>query len=84
MSFYVYLIITKVKNKTISYVGYTNNLKNRIILHNKGKGAKFTKGRKWKLIYFKKYISKKSAMREEYLLKKNYKLRKKIKLDAQI
>ena len=84
MSFYVYLIITKVKNKTISYVGYTNNLKNRIILHNKGKGAKFTKGRKWKLIYFKKYISKKSAMREEYILKKNYRLRKEIKLNAKV
>ena len=68
MSFYVYLIITKVKNKTISYVGYTNNLKNRIILHNKGKGAKFTKGKKWKLIYSKKYISKRIAMREEYIL----------------
>ena len=84
MSFYVYLIITKVKNKTISYVGYTNNLKNRIILHNKGKGAKFTKGKKWKLIYSKKYISKRIAMREEYLLKKNYKLRKEIKLDAKV
>ena len=80
--YYVYLIISKNINKTISYVGYTNNLKNRIILHNKGKGAKLTKGRKWKLIYFKKYISKKIAMREEYILKKNYKLRKKIKLNA--
>ena len=68
MSFYVYLIVTKVKNKTISYVGYTNNLKNRIILHNKGKGAKFTKGKKWKLIYSKKYISKRIAMREELSL----------------
>lgn len=84
MSFYVYLIITKVKNKTISYVGYTNNLKNRIILHNKGKGAKFTKGKKWKLIYSKKYISKRIAMREEYILKKNYKLRKEIKLNAKV
>ncbi len=84
MSFYVYLIIAKVKNKTISYVGYTNNLKKRIILHNKGKGAKFTKGRKWKLIYFKKYNSKKIAMSEEYILKKNYKLRKQIKLDVKI
>ncbi len=82
MSFYVYLIITKVKNKTISYVGYTNNLKNRIILHNKGKGAKFTKGKKWKLVYSKKYNSKNKALREEYILKKNYKLRKQIKLDA--
>ena len=84
MSFYVYLIITKVKNKTISYVGYTNNLKNRIILHNKGKGAKFTKGKKWKLIYSKKYVSKRIAMREEYILKKNYKLRKEIKLHVKI
>tara|TARA_S200000501_G_scaffold113883_1_gene107011 strand:- start:158 stop:412 length:255 start_codon:yes stop_codon:yes gene_type:complete len=84
MSFYVYLIITKVKNKTISYVGYTNNLKNRIILHNIGKGAKFTKGKNWKLVYYKKYNSKNKAMREEYLLKKNYKLRKQIKLDAKI
>ena len=84
MSFYVYLIITKVKNKTISYVGYTNNLKNRIILHNEGKGAKFTKGKNWKLVYYKKYNSKNKAMREEYLLKKNYKLRKQIKLNAKI
>ena len=79
MSFYVYLIITKGKNKTISYVGYTNNLKNRIILHNNGKGAKFTKGKKWNLVFFKKYNSKNKAMREEYKLKKNYKLRSKIK-----
>ena len=82
MSFYVYLIITKVKNKTISYVGYTNNINKRINLHNNGKGAKFTKGRKWKLIYSKKFLSKKLAMREEYKLKKNYKLRKKIKTNA--
>ena len=79
MTFYVYLIITKFKNKIISYVGYTNNLKNRIILHNNGKGAKFTKGKKWHLAYYKKYNSKNKAMREEYKLKKNYKFRSKIK-----
>ena len=81
MSFFVYLIITKVKNKTISYVGYTNNLKKRIFLHNSGKGAKFTRGRKWRMIYKRKYISKKIAMHEEYKLKKNYYLRSKIKED---
>ena len=79
MTFYVYLIITKFKNKIISYVGYTNNLKNRIILHNNGKGAKFTRGKKWHLAYFKKYNSKNKAMCEEYKLKKNYKFRLKIK-----
>tara|TARA_Y100000996_G_scaffold412260_1_gene397935 strand:+ start:725 stop:1003 length:279 start_codon:yes stop_codon:yes gene_type:complete len=79
--FYVYLIITKNRNKYISYVGYTNNLKKRLNLHNKSKGAKFTKGRTWKLIYFNKYNSKKKALREEYKLKKNYKLRSKLKND---
>ena len=79
MSFYVYLIITKNKHKLISYVGYTNNLKSRLKKHNSSLGAKFTRGRKWKLIYQKKYSTKKKALSEEYMLKKNYKLRKEIK-----
>ena len=77
--YYVYLIISKNKKRTISYVGYTNNLKNRLNLHNTSKGAKFTRGRKWKLIYYKKYKSKSEAMKYEYKLKKNYILRNKIK-----
>ena len=79
MTFFVYLIISKSKKKKISYVGYTNNLTNRILLHNNGKGAKFTKGRKWKLIYYKKYKTKSEAMIEESKLKKNYILRKLLK-----
>ncbi len=79
MKYVVYLIITSAKNKTISYVGYTNNIDKRLKLHNSGKGARFTKGKKWKLIYSKNYKSKIKAMREEYKLKKNYKLRKIIK-----
>ena len=79
MTFYVYLIGSKVKKKTISYVGYTNNLKKRINLHNSSKGAKFTRGKKWKLIYYKKYECKIDAMKNEHKLKKNHILRKKIK-----
>ena len=78
-SFYVYLIATKRKNKLISYVGFTNNLSKRLKLHNNNKGAKFTKGSSWQLIYFKKYKDKKIAMRDEYKLKKDYKLRSKLK-----
>ena len=81
MTFYVYLISTKDKKRTISYVGYTNDIKKRIKLHNSSKGAKFTKGRIWKLKYFKSYNSKKDAMREEYILKKNSKLRNILKKD---
>ena len=79
MQYSVYLIASKNKKKTISYGGYTNNIEKRLKLHNSGKGAKFTKGKKWKLIYFKKYKSKIKAMQEEYKLKKNYKLRASIK-----
>ena len=65
--------------KSVTYVGYTNNLKKRISLHNKGKGAKFTKGRKWKLIYKEKKKSKNEAISREYYIKKNRTLRNKIK-----
>ena len=65
--------------KPVTYVGYTKNLKNRIILHNTGKGAKFTRGRKWVLIYKEKYKSKKEAISREYYIKKNRTLRNKIK-----
>ena len=79
MYFYVYLLISKNNNKYISYVGYTNNLNKRLISHNTGKGAKFTKGKKWVLIYKKRYKSKSEAMSNEYVLKKNYSRRKRIK-----
>ncbi len=62
----------------ISYVGYTNNLQKRLNLHNNSKGAKFTRGKKWKLVYYEQYDSKSIAMKNEYKLKKNYRLRKKI------
>ena len=68
-----------ISKKSITYVGYTKNLKNRISLHNSGKGAKFTRGRKWKLIYKEKYSSKNKAILREYYIKKNRKLRNQIK-----
>ena len=79
MYYYVYLIASINKKKTISYVGYTKNLNKRLNLHNSSKGAKFTKGRKWILIYYKKLLEKKIAMSEEFKLKKNYKLRNRLK-----
>ena len=79
MKYFVYLIISKNKQKYLSYVGYTNNIKKRLAKHNDSKGAKFTRGRKWILAYSMSYDSKSKAMREEYKLKKNYKLRNKLK-----
>ena len=76
---FVYLIITQNKHNIVSYVGYTKNLKKRLNLHNLSKGAKFTRGRKWRLIYSKKYPNKSIALKEEFKLKKDYKLRNIIK-----
>ena len=79
MKHFVYLIISLGDKRVISYVGYTENVKKRLKLHNSSKGAKFTRGRKWKIIYKKSYNSKSEAMKNEYLLKKNIKKRFEIK-----
>ena len=78
MSFFVYVLKSK-SVKPVTYVGHTNNLKKRFILHNSGKGAKFTRGRKWILIYKEIFKSKKEAISREYYIKINRSLRNKIK-----
>jgi len=78
MAFYVYMLKSKGKKK-VTYVGYTKNLIKRIKLHNTNKGAKFTRGRKWILIYKEKLKSKSKAISREYYIKNNRSLRNKIK-----
>ena len=79
MTYFVYLIGSHRNNKLTTYVGYTNNLERRIRLHNEGKGAKFTKGRKWKIMYYEKYKTKRKAILRELYLKKNRRLRNLLK-----
>ena len=73
------MLISVNQNRIYSYVGYTNDLLKRVRLHNSSKGAKYTRGKKWTIIYKKKYKTKSLAMKEEYKLKKNVKLRSLIK-----
>ena len=79
MTYFVYLIGNYKIRKLTTYVGYTNNLNKRLNLHNNGKGAKFTKGRNWKLIYYEEHQTKKEAMLRENYIKKNRKFRNFIK-----
>ena len=79
MNYYVYVIRSDNKSRVITYVGYTNNLKKRLMLHNNGKGAKFTRGRLWKIIYSEKFDTKNEAKSRESYIKKNRKLRNLIK-----
>ena len=69
MAYFVYMLKCVSCKKKRTYIGYTNNVESRVLLHNIGKGAKFTKGNKWKLIYKKKFLSKSKAMSYEYSLK---------------
>ena len=78
MVYYVYLIKTLSGYIKKSYVGYTNNLINRIKKHNSGQGARSTKGYKWELIYKKRFFSKHKALSFEYKLKKDRKERLRI------
>ena len=79
MCYSVYVIGNYQKSKFTTYVGHTGNLKKRLNLHNRGKGAKFTRGRQWKVIYTEKYDTKKEAITREYYIKKNRKFRNLIK-----
>ena len=78
MVYYVYLIKTLDGYFNKSYVGYTNDLSQRVDKHNNNLGAKSTKGYKWELIYKKKFYSKNKALSFEYKLKKDRNKRSKL------
>ena len=78
MSYYVYMLKSH-GLKSVTYVGYSKDIKKRLALHNSGKGAKFTRGRTWKLIYKEIFKSKSKAISREYYIKKNRALRNNIK-----
>ena len=81
MVYYVYLIKTLKGLRNKSYVGYTNNLVQRIFKHNSNIGEKSTKGYKWELVYKKRFFSKQKALSFEYKLKKDRKDRLKLIYD---
>lgn len=61
--------ILKCQDGTL-YTGYTNDLEHRIRMHEKGKGAKYTRGRgPFKIIYTCAFDNKSEALRTEYRIK---------------
>jgi len=82
MFYYTYMLKSITPGTKKTYVGYTNNLNLRLSKHNSNKGAKSTKGYKWKLIFSKKFKSKNLAMSYEYKLKKDRVLRNELLLKS--
>ncbi|WP_026882409.1 GIY-YIG nuclease family protein [Clostridium akagii] len=65
-----YVYILRCNDETL-YTGYTNNLKNRIKVHNNGKGAKYTRCRlPVRVVYYEEYETKSEAMKREYAIKR--------------
>ena len=53
------------------YCGITNNLKNRLIAHNSGKGAKYTRSRRpVELVGTSSAMTKSDALKLEYRIKR--------------
>lgn len=70
----VYII--ECKDRTL-YTGYTNNLTNRLKMHEAGKGAKYTRGRgPFKLRFKQSFKTKEEAMRMEYQVKRQSRSKK--------
>ena len=78
MRFFVYVIGTNYP-KVRTYVGWSNDVKKRLKAHNESKGAKFTRGSKWKLLYQEELSSKSEAMRREAHLKKDKQFRSQLR-----
>lgn len=64
------------------YTGWTNNLEKRLQAHQKGVGAKYTRGRTpVELIYYESFPTKEEAMRREYEIKHLSRREKEILID---
>ncbi|ASN03756.1 GIY-YIG nuclease family protein [Virgibacillus necropolis] len=61
--------ILKCKDTTL-YTGYTNDLANRLHMHESGKGAKYTRGRgPFQVEYVEQFQTKEEALKREYAIK---------------
>ena len=79
MPCYVYIIGSFKEDKITTYVGWTNDIDERLNKHNSNKGAKSTKGRQWELIYYEECDSKSEALKREHEIKNDRKFRNYIK-----
>ena len=81
MNWFVYVL--KCADNTL-YTGITNNFKNRLIAHQNGQGAKYTKGRGPFEVFYKEKCSSRSIATKRELEIKNLKRYQKLKLKSPI
>ena len=76
MACYVYILGSTDGLRT--YVGWTTDLDKRLAAHNAGKGARFTRGRDWRLLYAERFKNRGEAMSREWRLKRDRRFRKQV------
>jgi putative endonuclease len=72
------------KSSPRTYVGWTMDLPGRLAQHNDGRGAKSTRGRRWRLLYAERFTTRGAAMSREWHLKRDRKFRKSLALASVI
>lgn len=75
MKYYVYLL--KSINYNRYYIGQTDNIQNRLKLHNQGRVKSTAPYKPWKLVGYEEYETRNKARYREYQLKKSAWQRKK-------
>ncbi len=71
----MYVIGTRGVRGAVTYVGWTVDLAGRVAQHNAARGAKFTRGRCWQLLYAEAFQDRRAAMSREWHLKRDRALR---------
>lgn len=78
MNCFVYVLGSAGEDRYLTYVGWTNDLEQRLARHNAGKGARSTRGRAWVLLYSERHPSRSQAMSREWHLKRDRLFRKRL------
>ena len=71
MGCYVYVLGSDGVGGVRTYVGWTVDLDRRLARHNGGRGARSTRGRRWRLLYAERYATRAEAMSREWRLKRD-------------
>ncbi len=77
---FVYVLGCIGGTRRLTYVGWTNDVEKRLARHNAGRGARFTRGRRWILLHSERFDSRREAMSREWHLKRDRAFRRSLAL----
>lgn len=69
---YYYIYVLQSERDNMFYTGYTNNLKERIMMHNEGKVSSTKNRLPLKIVYFEGCLSQQDATHREKYLKTSW------------